>query len=279
MKDIPQQRKAFLQNLIERLSPDDRFAAAWLTGSYARQEVDALSDIDLTLVVSDEHCQTLCARPWWVSAQTTQEREALFRLFGQPAILHENNHNAPEGGTFTHVTYAPSGLMVDWILRPLSLARRPANAILLWDKAGIPIQPSPEPESQEQRAREASERVAFFWMMAAVTVKYIRRGDGVFANTWLEELAKMVRETERLVKGQAPQHKRGSFTVLKAAPEDQIKAVRRACEQIEKWMPEVKAMGGFVRDSPMPVIERLIGTAQEKLAGESANRPIPSRGK
>ena len=48
-----QQREELLHKIIETLSIDERFIAAWLTGSYARQEQDAFSDIDLTLLVAD----------------------------------------------------------------------------------------------------------------------------------------------------------------------------------------------------------------------------------
>src|SRR5919106_5158702 len=118
-------RELLLQAIIEKLSTEERFVAAWLTGSFAREEQDALSDIDITLVVDDKYSQVLCSRPKIVSAQTTKERYELFCLFGQPAFLHENNHNAPHGGTFTFIAYDPHATMVDWILRPLTGAERP----------------------------------------------------------------------------------------------------------------------------------------------------------
>jgi predicted nucleotidyltransferase len=173
------QREKILAQIVERLVQDERFVAAWLAGSFARHEQDALSDLDLTIVVSDLYSENLCARPWQVSARTTKERYELFSLFGQPVIIHENNNNAPEGGTFTFVMYAESAVMIDWILRPQSTARRPSESILLWDNAGIPMSLPIEPDPLAKRIEEASEKVAFFWMMAAITVKYIFRGDGV----------------------------------------------------------------------------------------------------
>ncbi len=258
-----QTRDELLAKIVEQLSTDERFPAAWLTGSYARGQQDAFSDIDITLVVSDEHRDVLCARPWTVSPQTTKERRDLFAAFGEPAILHENNHNAPEGGTFTFVAYAGSAVMVDWILRPLNTALRPGDSHLLWDRVGIPLQSPAEPESLEKQTSEASEIVAFFWMMAAVTVKYLHRGDSIFVNTWLEELAKLVYEVERRVKGQVWEYKGGSFTELAATPDDQTRAVRELCERMENLMPLVKSMGGYVMESPRPVIETLIARAPD----------------
>lgn len=251
------QRQEFLQKIKTTLSADERFVAAWLTGSFAKGEQDTLSDVDLTLVVSDRYAQALCARPWQVSARTTPERYDLFSRFGQPATLHENHHNAPEGGTFTFVLYAQSAIMVDWVLRPLSVARRPQSSLLLFDTVGVPPEPPLEPESLEQRARQASEVAAFFWMMAAITVKYIARGNAAFVNHWLEELAKLIQEVHRLIQGQPRRYLHGPSSALAVTPDEQIRSIRQLCEQMTLLMPAVKQLGGHITESPIPSIEQL----------------------
>jgi predicted nucleotidyltransferase len=258
------QREKVLGRIVETMSKDERFVAAWLTGSFARHEQDALSDLDLTVVVSDPHSKILCERPRQVSAQTTKERYELFSLFGQPAILHENNNNAPEGGTFTFVMYAETAIVIDWILRPQSTARRPSESILLWDNAGISMSLPGRPDPIAKLIEEASEKVAFFWMMAAITVKYIIRGDGVFVNTWLEELHKLVYEVDRCVAGEVWRYKRGSFSVLENTPQGQLSALRRLSEQMAELMPEVVRLGGHVPAAPMATIEILINMANVK---------------
>jgi predicted nucleotidyltransferase len=95
------QREKLLGRIMEKISKDKRSVAAWLTGSFARHEPDVLSNLDLTVVVSNLYSKILCAQTRQVSSRTTRERYELFSLFGQPAILHENNNNAPEGGTTT----------------------------------------------------------------------------------------------------------------------------------------------------------------------------------
>ncbi len=257
-------RDLLLQAIVEKLSADERFTAAWLTGSFARGEQDTLSDIDITLVVADKHCPALCTRPKMKGAQTTKERYELFRSFGQPALLHENNFNAPEGGTFTFIAYAESSIMIDWILRPLTGAQMPEEARLLFEKVSIPVQSSIESGSQEQQADEASEIMAFFWMMTAITVKYISRREDVFVNTWLEELTKLVSEVERRIAGHGWQYKRGSYTKLKITPAEQIATVRQLCEQMENLKPGVVELGGYAPESPITTIETLIRIAQEK---------------
>ena len=194
-------RNDLLSKIVDTLSADERFMAAWLTGSLSRKDADAVSDLDLTLVVSDSYSESLCKRAEQISQKTTGERLDLFGQFGTPAIIHENNYNAPEGGTFTFTLYAKSRLMVDWVLIPQSKASRPSQAYLLFEKSSVPVAPPAELESLEQRTKKASERVAFFWMMMAITAKYLIRQDGVFVTQWLEELNRILQEIERLKAG------------------------------------------------------------------------------
>jgi hypothetical protein len=257
-------RETLLAEIIRTLSADERFVAAWLAGSFGRDDADAVSDLDLTVVVSDSYSERLCARPRQISAQTTKERFDMISKFGQPAVLYENNHNAPEGGTSTFVLYAKSAVMIDWILSPLAKAECPAHSLLLFDKVGIPLSPPPEPESLERCIERASDTIAFFWMMTAVTAKYIFRQDGVFVQCWLEELHKMMREVEYLIEGRTPPYQRGSVSPLAATPEGQVKAIYHLSERMLKLMPEVAKLGGYVPPSPMPTIEILLNLAHGK---------------
>src|SRR5215213_5207611 len=151
-----------LLSIVDSIFRDERFVAAWLTGSFSRNEADFLSDIDLSLVVSEAYSPSLCMRLDQVSAQTSPERYSLFSQFGTPALIHENNNNAPEGGTFTFILYTESAFMVDWVLIPQSAAKRPEQAKLLFDKVDIPIESRAEPESVEQRRQSVIEMWAFF---------------------------------------------------------------------------------------------------------------------
>jgi len=257
-------RDDLLTRIVQALSKDERFVAAWLGGSFGRHEEDAISDLDLSVVVAASYCETLCSHPEQFSAKTTKERLDLFSQFGQPLVIHENNHNAPEGGTFTFILYNPSALMVDWILIPLAIARRPDQSLLLFDKGNIPVNPTAEPEQIEQRITKVEERIAFFWMMAAVTAKYIVRNDAVFVTCWLEELHKIINEVKRLITGEAWQYQRGSLSVQETSREDQISALYRLCEQMSGLMPKVIKSGGHVQESPMPAIETLLSLVPHK---------------
>jgi hypothetical protein len=143
--------------------------------------------------------------------------------------------------------------MVDWILVPQSKAKRPDGSKLLFDKAGIPVSAPLPPESLEQRKQMVSEQWAFFWMMTAITIKYILRNDGVFASAWIEHLHSMVREIERWLNGEAWQYQRGSLSQLQATPEKQIESLRQLCQRMQELQPKIAAFTGS--EPLMPILE------------------------
>ncbi len=253
-------RDALLAKIVTELSKDKRFVAAWLTGSYGRNDADEVSDLDLRLVVADPYREALCTRREQVSHRTTDERFMLFSKFGTPALIHENNNNAPEGGTFTFVLYADSALMIDWILIPLSRAKRDHPSRLLFDKVNIPVS-FPEPEEVEQSRKFVAEQWAFFWMMTAITIKYTLRGDHVFVTHWLEELHGISLELERRIHRLPLQYTRGSHSQLRTTREMQIESIRQLCRRMQNLAPQVEQFTGSVPAKPLVEIETLLTLA------------------
>jgi hypothetical protein len=251
------QRDKFLSQVVTNLSKDERFVAGWLTGSFSRGDADSVSDIDLSLVVSDKYCPSLCKRIEQVSAQTSPERYLLFRQFGSPALIHENNNNAPDGGTMTFVLYANSAVMVDWILIPESEAKRPAQSTLLFDKVGIPTPSSLVSEPLEQRKKSVAEKWAFFWMMTAITIKYMIRDDGVFVTQWIENLQRLLREIERQVNGESWSYTRGSLNQIQISQEKQIQLLKKLCQRMQELQPRVADFIGMEPMMPLTEIEIL----------------------
>jgi predicted nucleotidyltransferase len=247
-------REALLPRIVTDLSNDERFVAAWLTGSYGRNDADEVSDLDLRVVVAEPYSELLCARAEQVSHKTTEERLALFSKFGRPALIHENNNNAPEGGTFTFVLYSESAVMIDWILIPLSKAKRMHPSRLLFDKVSIPVSP-PEPEEIEQSKKAVAERWAFFWMMTAITIKYIIRRDLVFVQHWLEPLHELIREIERRMEGVSWEdaYTRGSISQFQSTREKQIESLRQLIIRMQELKPKITE---FIKSGPnMPLAE------------------------
>ena len=267
LETYQQSREALLEQFVRTLSGDERLVAAWLTGSYARNEADEMSDLDITLAVAEPYSKLLCVREEQVSHRTTAERFALFSQFGVPALIHENNHNAPEGGTFTFVMYGGSALMVDWILIPLSKAKRPHASRLLFDKAGITISSPPEPEALEQSRKHVAEQWAFFWMMTAITIKYLTRGDQVFVIHWLEYLHGSVADLERRLRREPWKYTRGSLSELQPTREKQIESIRSLCQKMQALAPQAEDFSGTALALPLEEIERLIAFADEEYAG------------
>ena len=113
IQDYASNRNKLLEHITRVLQVDDRFVAAWLTGSFGRGDADNVSDLDLTVVVENTFAKNLCFRPRQVGANTTPERYALLSQFGQPHIIHENHHNAPQDGTFTFVLWNGHANYVD----------------------------------------------------------------------------------------------------------------------------------------------------------------------
>jgi Streptomycin adenylyltransferase len=254
-----EQRQALLDRIVERLKADERFVAAWLTGSLGRQTGDSLSDIDLTIVVRERAFETLGGRPWMIAGRTTGARLALFKQFGEPAIIHENQHNAPDDGSFTAVINADHGITVDWTLVSEHKAVMPAVAVTLFDKTDHPFDEKQDAaQSQQERAEAASERVAFFWMMMTVVVKYMLRRDQVYFHMLADMVERTLTEVARLVEGRSWTYRSGSAVRLAVTQREQIALVRQLAARMLELMPQVVTLGGYIPDDPMRVIEQLL---------------------
>lgn len=260
-----QSREALLTQITQELSGDKRFLAAWLTGSYGRNEADEVSDLDIKVVVDKPYSEILCARQEQISHKTTEERLELFSRFGEPAIIHENNHNAPENGTFTFVLYSGSALMIDWVMMPQMNAERPFQSVLLFDRGNIPVSSPPAPEDLKESKKTAAEIWAFFWMMTAVTTKYIIRNDLVFVQNWLEQLHGLIREIERRIEGLPWQqlYTRGSLSQFQPTREKQIKSLRHLCKRMQELKPKVAKFTESEPLMPLAEVEFLLSLANK----------------
>ena len=97
----------------------------------------------MNLAVSDAYSENLCRKVEWVSSQTTKERLTLFNQFGTPAIIHENNYNAHEGGTFTFDVFKErSGATLELV----ELLRRAGGMVTVRaDQSSPAVRSNPEP--------------------------------------------------------------------------------------------------------------------------------------
>ncbi len=256
-------RNQLLHQIVTFLKQDERFVAAWLTGSFGRGEQDEISDLDIRVVVAEAYSEALCSRPWPHGARTTPAQLALLRQFGTPSVIYDAHGNAPEGGTFTYVLYQDTALNVDWILVPQTSATREEQTLLLFDKVGIPIETPPEPESVEKRGQDASVQVGLFWVMVPIAIKYMLRAEPVAFQDELETLHGLLRETEGLVAGQVVPYSGRASAQLYTTQEQRVAAVRELCERMLQLMPKVEQMGGYVYPSPMSIVHIWLAMAAQ----------------
>lgn len=255
-------RDALLQHILAALSTDKRFVAAWLTGSLALGEGDDLSDLDLSVAVSDDYADRLCScSPVAITQNTSPERLALYEQFGQPLILREDRSWLGEGSCFNHVSYRETAEVVDWVFLPQSKAQRPAQSRVLFDKVGIPVAPPPAVESLEERRAFASRDVGFFWLMTTVTLKYLLRHDTVAFYGFTGALYWAIQEVKKRIAGEGWQYQRANYP-LAGTLQEQIALVRQFCNEMLALMPEVVKIGGDVSEDPMSVIEVWLSMAE-----------------
>jgi hypothetical protein len=148
--------------------------------------------------------------------------------------------------------------MIDWVLIPQLNATRPYQSALLFDKGNIPISSPPIPNELEESKKVIAEQWAFFWMMAAITIKYILRGDSVFVAHWLEELHRINDEIERRIDRRPRQYQRGSLSQLQSTTLQQIRTIHQLCQRMQTLAPRVEQFSGETPLLPMKEIETLL---------------------
>jgi hypothetical protein len=162
-----QERDDLLARALALLEADEQFVAAWLHGSMGHGTHDDWSDIDLWIVVDDERMATNGA-----------QAEHFARGLGEPLLTLSPPQNAPPGGEYLLALYSGTHgpLMLDCSWQPLSMAQRPPDTRLLFDRAGIPPAEEPDLSPEDERLVMARQQIDFFWMMATVAGKAIARG-------------------------------------------------------------------------------------------------------
>jgi hypothetical protein len=160
------ERDDLLQRIIALLQADDRIVAAWLHGSIGRATHDDWSDIDLWVVVADDHMESIRA-----------ERSVFMHQLGDLLFTVEAPQNAPPDGAYLLALYpgtqGPNILDCSW--QPQSKAQRPLDIQVLFDKANIPTFELPTPSTGDNPLELAKHQTAFFWMMTTIVAKYIAR--------------------------------------------------------------------------------------------------------
>ena len=260
------ERDRLLARIKDVLRDDGRVAAAWLVGSLGRGTADPLSDLDLWVVLADEHRE---------AAATPAARHALVAAVGPPLLAVEAPQNAPEAGGYLLTLYPgeTGAHQVDWYWQPRAVARFPAAGRLLFDRVGIPPAPAPVPLADRERADVMTERVALFWVATALAAKAVARRRGWDAGRMIGWAIDLLDETIWSLKTAMPaehddlnDRPRPS---LPTAPTDQLVLLRAVAGMMEARHPAVAALGGVVPTDAVAQVNRFLDLV-EKVIGEAA---------
>lgn len=166
MEEVLRRRKQFREAWIGRasrtLEADDRVVAAYVTSSLAAGRGDALSDVDLYVVVSDASAMRDVVR------------------FGEVVWTHDVPGNALPEGAYLGVGFAceESPLCTDWAWQLRAVALVPSPATVLFEREPIPRSNKTITEivnaAHELERRESLRH--YIWRMVGVTATQIARG-------------------------------------------------------------------------------------------------------
>jgi hypothetical protein len=235
------ERDVLLQRAQSLLTDDLRIDAAWLFGSLGRGDADALSDIDLFLVVEDIYTEEVIA---------ARHAQHIARL-GTPLLILEAPQNAPPQGAYNMALYrGVSGPhQVDWYWQPRSAARIPQQTRLLLDRVGLPRQDSPphfdyQPAPERNRLEVISQAVNFFWVMLLITAKYIARSPQEEKMGLLKSALAPLREVREFVGLPAALALTDDTTF--PSPAAKLGCLRELATEMDSLLPQVVARGGHV---------------------------------
>ncbi len=267
------EHEALLARVVALLHTDERVAAAWLFGSRGRQTDDALSDLDLWVVVKDEACEAIVA-----------ERQQYVAQLGEPVLLLESPGNAPVGGGYLMALYpGRAGVhQIDWYWQRQTDASRPRKAVLLFDRVGIPQDSRQEQLdevgndgslAEDERAARLTQLSAFFWAMGNIGVKGIVRRKAWDTVGLLELLKGLVDEVKYLVGVSAVQPGREAWrtdTVPPVRQSDQLIMLRETMHGMEALTPQIEAIGGTVQTAAISYIFDFLNLAEKMIEEEKS---------
>ena len=269
------EQEALLECAVALLQADERVAAAWLFGSRGHKNADSLSDTDLWVVVRDEQCDALVA-----------ERQRYVTQLGTPVLLLESSYNAPERGGYLMALYpGQAGVhQIDWYWQRQSDASRPRNAVLLFDRVGIPEDtrleqlnaPGSGTLSPSERAEQVTQLSSFFWAMSNIGVKGIVRRKAWDTVGLLELLQGLVSEVKFLVGlSSVPpgQEAWRTGTLPPVQQGEQFALLREVMREMEALTLDIEAIGGSVQTTAIPYVYDFVNLAEAMMKQEGEGSP------
>jgi predicted nucleotidyltransferase len=246
------ERDELLASVVKLLASDERVVAAWLYGSLGRGDADPWSDIDLWVVVADEHIDEIA-----------EGRHNYVTRLGQPLIVVDAPQNAPAGGAFLSVVYGdlPGGPQhVDWTWQARRDALVPHDARVLFDRGDLPVADAPQSLAPGERVKQAEKQISFFWMMVPVAAKAIARRQSWVALNLLTLLRYTLDEVAWLT-GKSeyrPTYPTRRADPPPAQPIEQFALLREMAGEMKDHSPPIEASGSAVSAAAVAEIERFL---------------------
>ncbi len=246
------ERDALLQRAQTVLEQDARVSAAWLFGSLGRGDADDLSDIDLFIIVADEH-----------QAEMVANRYAYMVQLGEPLLILEAPQNWPPGAVYNMALYlgASGPHQVDWYWQRQSAARVPTEIQLLLDRVNLPQADGPTrfdyaPVPPRPPEEVATQDVNSFWVMLLIAAKYIVRTTGKARTDMLQWPLRPLRAVAQFVGQPAPLSTAPELSP--ADPAAKLSVLRTYAAVMETLMPQVVTHGGRVPIAIVPQAYRYL---------------------
>jgi predicted nucleotidyltransferase len=253
-----QERSQLLRIITEALEKDERVKAAWLFGSLGCGEEDALSDIDLWVIVEDSWIGEIINRPHPQAA-----------LAAQPIFFVEAPQNAPEGGAYLMACYdAPTAPhIVDWYWQPLSNAYIPDHVRLLFDKHGLEHKTQaivfPDRPSPKELLDAPGHLMRYFWMMLMITAKYAGR------MPWDEEMElfsfviKPLAQVQFFLNPTGPSQ---DIELPQRTPQEKVKTLYLLADRMSALMVDLSQRGMETPDAIVPGAYRYLRMIEQGIA-------------
>ena len=195
------ERSDLLNRIVDNLLAERSVCAAWLSGSVSRGGDDALSDLDIHIVVDDQ-----------AIGDFIDNRKVYAPKPARPVLLMDNLGNAPVGGAYLLALYEGEigPQHVDWFWQPESKSRLPDDEKILFDRVGLPTMPGAQWRREAHRPPAPSlgadppvhdlltHKMEFFWAMSLIVAKHIARRNGAVVDRMTGVIARTLVEIAAL---------------------------------------------------------------------------------
>ena len=256
------ERSALVRHIASYLENDKRVKAAWSHGSLSKGNHDALSGVDVWVVVDDESAPSIVSgRKKYASGLT------------KPSLVMNNLDNAPPSGAYLLVHY-PGEVgpqYVDWFWQPESLTRRPDDALVLFDRANLQTVSRDEwrdemhqaggrsPINETDQASIVTFKITFFWAMSLVVAKYIARGDSATVQRMMALITHTLAETNDALSAKPRADSTDTTLTVDdrlASASDQFAILDRLVKADRRMEKPIEAVGGSIPSDGIQQIQR-----------------------